>query len=174
MGDLYYYGARGLTRDQPLALQYFERAARLNNANGLCGAAAMYLKGEGCVKNTTQAIAYFEQAALQNSTRALNGLGYVYFYGQEVPKNVTKAYGYFLGAAEQLTDGDSLGNAALCLEHGLGVNSDMGKAVEFYKTAAVKFGHFDSVKAMGLLYMNVSSCETRLIECLQPLLTLDF
>ena len=54
-GDLYYYGARGLARDQVLAFQYYSRAAAVHDPMGLCGAAAMYLKGEGMpVKNVSQ------------------------------------------------------------------------------------------------------------------------
>ncbi len=34
MGTLYYYGARGLPRDQPRALGYFERAADLGAPEG--------------------------------------------------------------------------------------------------------------------------------------------
>ena len=35
MGDLYYYGARGLPRDQVRAFDFFERAAEHGNAVGL-------------------------------------------------------------------------------------------------------------------------------------------
>ena len=42
--DLYYYGARGLPRDQPRALQYYSQAASAGDPLGMCGAAAMHLK----------------------------------------------------------------------------------------------------------------------------------
>ena len=44
-GDLYYYGARGLPRDQPMALHYFLKAATVHFPMGLCGAAAMVSSG---------------------------------------------------------------------------------------------------------------------------------
>jgi SEL1 protein len=87
MGDLYYYGARGLPRDQPRALQYYYQAATLHDPSGLCGAAAMYVKGEGTEKNVTRAVELYEEAAALGSAKALNGLGYIYFYGQSLPKN---------------------------------------------------------------------------------------
>ena len=34
MGGLYYYGARGLPRDQPQALRYFQQAALLGSPEG--------------------------------------------------------------------------------------------------------------------------------------------
>lgn len=154
MGDLYYYGARGLPRDQTLARQYFDRAAATGDANGLCGAAAMYLKGEGGDKNLTHALQLYEEAAALGSVRALNGLGYIYFYGQEgISKNETKAYLYFLAGAETETDSDALFNAGFCLQQGIGVIKDSIKAASFYLVAARKFGHFDSVYAIGAMYL---------------------
>ena len=88
MGDLYYYGARGLPRDQGQALQYYSNAASAHDPRGQCAMAAMLLKGEGGEKNVSEAIRIYEQAASNGSVTALNGLGYVYFFGNEVPKNM--------------------------------------------------------------------------------------
>ena len=69
-------------------MHYFNAAAAAGDATGMCGAANMYLKGEGGEgKNVTKAIELYEKAAAMGAVRALNGLGYIYFYGQEVPKN---------------------------------------------------------------------------------------
>jgi serine/threonine protein kinase len=108
MGDLYYYGARGLPRDQGLALNYFNQAAHLGDPTGMCGAAAMYLKGEGTTMNVSKAVELYENATRNGTIRAYNGLGYLYFYGSQVPKNETKAFEYFQIAAQYETDGDSL------------------------------------------------------------------
>ena len=72
MGDLYYYGARGLPRDQSMALRYFEQAAdRHGDPTGMCAAAGMYLKGEGADKNVSRAISLYENASSTGSIRAL-------------------------------------------------------------------------------------------------------
>ena len=42
---------------------------------GMCGAAGMYLKGEGTAQNITRAISLYENASSLGSIRALNGLG---------------------------------------------------------------------------------------------------
>ena len=160
-GELYYYGARGLPRDQPRALNYFQRAADAGSVDGMCGVANMNLKGEGTVplghKNVSIAIDYYEKAAALGSIRALNGLGYMYFYGQEVDKNETKAFYYFLAAAETETDQDSLFNTAYCLEAGVGIEKDPVRAAYFYNVAAQKFGNFGSINALGIMYMQVCS-----------------
>lgn len=155
MGELYYYGARGMPRDQPLALQYFEQAANAGDPSGMCGAAGMYLKGEGVSKNVSHAVTLYENASSMGSVRALNGLGYIYFHGQALPQNHTKAYYYFLAAAETLTDGDALFNAAFLLDNGLGVERDTTKALNFYQIGAKQFGHFGCVSSLGSMYMEV-------------------
>ena len=155
MADLYYYGARGLPRDHPRALRYYEQAAELGNQDGLCGAAGMYLKGEGAPANVTRAVDMYENATTMGSIRALNGLGYMYFYGQSVPQNYTKALDYFLAAAAYETDGDSLFNAAHCLEHGIGGAVDVPRAVQLYSVAANKLGSFNSIHTLAGMYIEV-------------------
>lgn len=87
LGDWYYFGSHGLPRNQEQALSYYEQAASSGSADGKCGAAGMYLLGEGGVQNSSHAIELYESAASQGSVRALNGLGYIYFFGKTVPKN---------------------------------------------------------------------------------------
>lgn len=159
MGDLYYYGARGLPQDHGRALEYFRQAADAGNAQGMCGVANMYLKGEGASQNITEAIAWYENATLLDSVRAYNGLGYMYFYGQHVPQNYTKALSYFMHAASYENDGDSLFNAAYCLEQGYGVvektEATLAKAVYLYQVAANKLGHFGSIQTLGFMHLEV-------------------
>ena len=87
MGDLYYYGARGMPRNQMLAREFFSDAASRGSLEGVCGLAGMHLKGEGGPKNLSKAIELYESAASEGSIRALNGLGYLYFFGEEIEKN---------------------------------------------------------------------------------------
>lgn len=152
MGDLHYYGARGLPQDHVRALQYFEQAARAGDATGMCGAANMYLKGEGTPKNLTKAMALYENATSLDSIRALNGLGYLYFYGNnELPVNQTKAFEYFLRAASFEKDGDSVFNAAYCYDQGIGTEKNLERAVYFYTVGAKKLGNFNCVQALAII-----------------------
>ena len=79
----------------------------------------------------------------------------MYYFGQSVPKNSSKAFEYFLMAASFETDADSIFNAGHCLEHGLGTEVDLSRAVEFYSIAANKLGNFDSIQALGNMYLEV-------------------
>jgi len=155
LGEMYYYGARGLPRDQVRALELYNNAAAAGNEHAMCGAAAMLLKGEGGPKNVSRAVALYDEAASKGLVRAFNGLGYVYFFGHgdEAPMNKTKAFHYFLLATESGGDSDSWFNAGYCLENGIGTEEDVARAASFYLTAATKFGHFDSVLALGNMHL---------------------
>ncbi len=121
----------------------------------MCGAANMFLKGEGAPVNVSKAIELYESATANGSVRAYNGLGYLYFYGNQVEKNETKAFQYFLLAASFENDGDALFNAGYCLEHGIGVTANLSRAMHYYSLAAQKAGHFQSIKTMGQFTLEV-------------------
>lgn len=130
----------------------------------------MYLKGEGADKNVTKAIELYEKGSDMGNVKAKNGLGFIYFYGKERPKNETKAFNYFLESALTETEPDSLFNCGHCLQHGIGVDKDLSRAYEFYKIAAHKFGHFDSITAIGVMKLEGIGVQRSAIEAL-PYLT---
>ena len=123
-GDLLYWGARGVARDQGRARRFFGIAAESGHAHARCLYAAMLLRGEGGPPDHGAAVAHYEAAAAAGSAKALNGLGYEYFYGHTLDKNATRAFGYFSEAARLDADGDSNFNAAHCLATGTGVARD--------------------------------------------------
>lgn len=155
MGDLYYWGARGVPRDQEQALRYFERAAQAGHVSSQAALAGMLLKGEGADQDNATAIDWYEKAAMQNHTRALNGLGFIHFYGSSgVPENKSLALEFFERAALNEEDGDSLFNAGYCYAIGVGAPRNMSRAIFFYDIAARKFGHFDAVFELGKVWMH--------------------
>lgn len=159
MGDLYYWGARGIPRDHERAFHYFERAAQAGNADAQCAVANMLLRGEGGVEqDNTTAIAWYERAAeAQNHPRALNGLGFIHFHGSAgMNENKTRALELFERAANEQRDGDSLFNAGYCHANGIGTadgRTNMTRAIELFETAAHTFGHFDSVMQLAEIWM---------------------
>ena len=165
MGDLFYYGSRGLARDQVRAREYFRRAADTpyHDTAGQVGIGNMLLKGEGGAKNLTEAMEWYKMAADKNSTRALNGLGYLYFHGDAdggLEKNTTKAFDMFHRAASvKNTDGDSLFNTGHCYWEGVGVEQDLNIAVSYFQRAANDFGHFGSIHKMGKALLDGNGVE---------------
>ncbi|KAJ8540735.1 hypothetical protein ON010_g12493 [Phytophthora cinnamomi] len=154
MGDLYYWGARGVPRDHVQAYNYFNRAAHAGDVNSQSAVAGMLLKGEGTAQDNITAIKWYEKAAAKNHTRALNGLGFSHFHGSGgVKENKSLALKYFERAAENQEDGDSVFNAGYCHAMGLGTNVNISRAMEFYDVAARHFGHFDAIFEMGKMLM---------------------
>lgn len=157
LGSIYYYGARGMARDQVQAFRWFERAARLGDPVGQAAAADLLMKGEGIVKNATEAVVWYQKAADQGSIRGLNGLGFANYRGIGIDgaptPNYTAALMYFEEAAEQGSDSDSLWNAGKMHLDGLGgENASAARGVELLRRAAAQFGHFDAVLELGRMY----------------------
>ncbi|RLN14110.1 hypothetical protein BBJ28_00017954 [Nothophytophthora sp. Chile5] len=154
MGDLYYWGAHGVTRDHAQAYHYFERAAQAGNTESQSAVAGMLLKGEGAAQDNATAIEWYEKAAEKNHTRALNGLGFIHFHGSGgVSENKSLALEYFERAAANEEDGDSVFNAGYCHATGLGTAVNVTRAMQFYDVAVNKFGHFAAIFEMGKIYM---------------------
>ncbi|OWZ16842.1 Suppressor of lin-12 [Phytophthora megakarya] len=155
MGDLYYWGAHGISRDHAQAYNYFHRAAQAGSVNSQAAVAGMLLKGEGTAQDNVTAIKWYERASEKNNTRALNGLGFIHFHGSGgVPENKSLALEFFELAAGNEEDGDSIFNAGYCHAIGLGTNVNISRAMEYYDVAARKFGHFDAIFEMGKILMN--------------------
>ena len=145
MGDLYYYGARGLGRDQARARELFLRAGAAGHVLGQRGAANMLLKGEGGPKNVSHAIGLYERAAAQNDTAALNGLGFIYYTGDVVPRNASLAFRYFNDAASGPDPGgDSLFNLGFCYNAGVGTEENATRARDIFTQVSL---HYPSVNA---------------------------
>jgi SEL1 protein len=174
MGDLYYWGARGIPRDHERAFHYFERAAQAGNADAQCAVANMLLRGEGGVEqDNTTAIAWYERAAeAQNHPRALNGLGFIHFHGSAgVSENKTRALELFERAANEQRDGDSLFNTGYCFANGIGTTdgrTNMTRAIELFETASHKFGHFDSVMQLAEIWMRGVATREETVDCVDP------
>ena len=171
MGDLYYWGARGVERDHVRAYEYFRRAADAGDIDGQVALAGMLLKGEGTEQDTATAVALYEAAAEKGNIKALNGLGYAYFFGKTVEKDEKKALEYFERGAILEVHGDSLYNAGYMYYNGIGTSVNKTKAAEYYEKAALKFGQFNAVYELGKMHLygnGVERSARKAIDYLRP------
>uniref|UniRef100_A0A7S3JRD6 LamG-like jellyroll fold domain-containing protein n=1 Tax=Aureoumbra lagunensis TaxID=44058 RepID=A0A7S3JRD6_9STRA len=154
--DLFYWGARGFTRDHARARRYLQHAVQAHDhTHAMALYAAMLLRGEGGPANHEEALKFYEKAASRGSVAALNGLGYEYFFGTgSTPANKSKAFHYFLEATAYNQDGDSYFNAAHCLHQGHGTRIDLPRAATLYERGAAQFGHFDASLQLAYLRYN--------------------
>ena len=155
LGDLYYYGARGMPRDHAASFAHYARAATVGdtavaagtgpgNSHAWAKLASMHMKGEGTRENYTAARLAFEKAAsLDDNPKGHNGLAYLYYYGKGVPQNYTIALRSFEAAATQ-GNSDAAFNAGLMYKEGRGATANTSAAERYFASAA-QHGHVDAI-----------------------------
>ena len=155
MGQLHYYGHRGLPHSPQLAAKYFTQAAAAGDSNAMTNLGQMHLNGlidtEGEHDGNVTALQLFQAAAEQGNPHAQTSLGMLYLTGGVVPVNYTLAYHYFFQANKR---GHPEAQFRLGVMHftGLGVEAHMGQAY-LYFTASAFQGHVRSL-------FNVAQMET--------------
>jgi len=167
LANLLYWGGRGFARDHVRARELWDEVGLdHDHIGGLCGAASMYIRGEGNGDegggaDVAKAVMRYELAVEigrgggGDYVCALNGLGYAWFLGQGgLVKNQTKGFEYFLeGSSVENNDADSLTNAAHCYATGQGVEKDAKMAKALYERAA-HIGSFEGAYEMGRRWLN--------------------
>eukprot|EP00960_Hanusia_phi_P071185 767491-Hanusia_phi.AAC.5 len=101
LGQLYYFGARGIEQNYAEALRWYELAAEQGDANALGHIGNMYVQGIHVEANNETALKYFRQGAEKGNGIAINGLGYMNLYGMGLPQSSSEAVKLFSNAAEQ-------------------------------------------------------------------------
>ena len=163
LGDLYYYGARGMPMDHAASFEQYSRAAAVGNSNALSRIASMHMKGEGTAENHTAAREAFEQsAAIDDNPKGHNGLAYLYYYGKGVEQNYTTALRSFEAAA-RAGNTDASFNAGLMHKEGRGTVVNMTAAEHFFVKAAGS-GHFDAIFMLGGLFL-MGETDDNVIQC---------
>lgn len=99
IGNIFYYGARGVAQDYSMARRYFYQAAAQGNAVSMAYLGQIYVDGLGVAQNNETALEYFRKASEMGNPAGIHGLGYMYFHGLGVKKDVQLALSYFKKAA---------------------------------------------------------------------------
>ncbi|ABI77722.1 conserved domain protein [Hyphomonas neptunium ATCC 15444] len=90
---------RGVTKDLPRALGYYERAAEAGDTMAAYNAGQIHLMGEGVIPpNHVKAIRYIELSAKANEGKALMTLGYIYETGLTGLQDVNLSRDYYYRA----------------------------------------------------------------------------
>jgi SEL1 protein len=101
LGQLNYYGIRGVAQDFTKAAEHFQAALDKGETSALGSLGHMYALGLGVPKDHAVAYKHFKKGAETGQAAAQNGLGYLYAHGLHVPYARGKALHYFKLAAEQ-------------------------------------------------------------------------
>ncbi|GET03246.1 kinase-like domain-containing protein [Rhizophagus clarus] len=134
IGECYSLGL-GITRNEKLAFEHYEKAA---NKGILCGNNSMgycYLTGLGAERDFKKAFYWLEKAANNGNTKAMYNLGNCYKNGIGAKKDYNKAFELFKQSAEKGYPGGIM-ELGYCYDKGIGTKIDKQKAFELYQNAA--------------------------------------
>lgn len=139
LGEGYYFGCNGKSKDYEKAAANFHIAAKAGDAYSQYVLGFCYEKGQGVEKSAQEAVKWYRKSAKQgekNAIERLKGLGNDYYDGNNgKSKDYEKAVEYYLIAAEA---GDAYSQYSLgfCYEKGQGVKQSSQEAAKWYRKAA--------------------------------------
>ena len=158
IGKMFCYGL-GTEQDYEKAFEWFERSAKQTNKFAQFSLANLYYYGSGEEKDLSQAFLWYQRASSQGQPYAAYSIAQMYRYGEYVTKDNDTAQRYYKQALSGFLkiENDDMANDDLfyklgqMFKLGLGTDSDVTKAIEYFKRSAEmnnKNGFFEYGKAL--------------------------
>lgn len=127
IGNHYFSASNGFEKNDTLAIDYFLKAASLNNTEAMNQLAYIYHTGSGVEKNENTMLEWYKKAASLGCAKALTNLGNIYAKGIGVEQSFQQAKIYFISAADK-GDPTAMSNLSYLYFNGLGVEKDENEA----------------------------------------------
>ena len=150
LGWMYERGFLSEEPDYVKALEFYEKAASLNNADGYCRVALYLANGYSGVKDPVKSREYYEKAAELGACFALVELAFLYENGDGVEKNYEKSFELISKAAEQGYP-YAMFRVGLYMEKGVLGEVKPEEAFAWY-TKAAEADDNDAIFALGRCY----------------------
>ena len=158
IGKMFCYGL-GTEQDYEKAFEWFERSAKQKNKFAQFSLANLYYYGSGIEKDLSQAFLWYQRSSSQGQPYAAYSIAQMYRYGEYVTKDNDTAQRYYQQALSGFLkiENDDMANDDLfyklgqMFKLGLGTDSDVTKAIEYFKRSAEmnnKNGLFEYGKAL--------------------------
>ena len=158
IGKMFCYGL-GTEQDYEKAFEWFERSAKQKNKFAQFSLANLYYYGSGVEKDLSQAFLWYQRSSSQGQPYAAYSIAQMYRYGEYVTKDNDTAQRYYQQALSGFLkiENDDMANDDLfyklgqMFKLGLGTNSDVTKAIEYFRRSAEmnnKNGFFEYGKAL--------------------------
>jgi TPR repeat protein len=141
---------KGVPKNEIKAAEYFEKAAKLGNANAQYSLAKLWLSKDDYADKVDKAIEWLEKSAEQDNSFAKYTLGTLYL--KEDRKNVFYVLHYLKESAAQGNQFAQYSLGKLYLED-KDVKKDIGKALEFLLKSADQSNQFAQY-TLGKLYLD--------------------
>ncbi len=158
IGKMFCYGL-GTEQDYQKAFEWFERSAKQKNKFAQFSLANLYYYGSGIEKNLSQAFLWYQRASSQGQPYAAYSIAQMYRYGEYVTKDNDTAQRYYQQAlsaflkieSDDMANDDLFYKLGQMFKLGLGTDSDVTKAIEYFRCSAEmnnKNGLFEYGKAL--------------------------
>lgn len=161
LGDIYSKGINEdsfiIKQDSAKAIEWYEQAAELMNAESMNKIGICYLDGYIVEKNPETAVEWFRKAAILGNATAQYKIAHCYYTGMGVVQNYKLAAEWYHKAAEQ-GNKDAQNRLGNFYYSGKGVIKDYTKAVEWFKKAADQ-GYEWAQKNLANCYYNGEGVE---------------
>ena len=158
IGKMFCYGL-GTEQDYEKAFEWFERSAKQKNNFAQFSLANLYYYGSGIEKDLSQAFLWYQRASSQGQPYAAYSIAQMYRYGEYVTKDNDTAQRYYKQAlsgflkieSDDMANDDLFYKLGQMFKLGLGTDSDVTKAIEYFRRSAEmnnKNGLFEYGKAL--------------------------
>lgn len=158
IGKMFCYGL-GTEQDYEKAFEWFERSAKQKNKFAQFSLANLYYYGSGIEKDLSQAFLWYQKSSSQGQPYAAYSIAQMYRYGEYVTKDNDTAQRYYQQALSgflkiennDMANDDLFYKLGQMFKLGLGTDSDVTKAIEYFKRSAEmnnKNGLFEYGKAL--------------------------
>ena len=158
IGKMFCYGL-GTEQDYEKAFEWFERSAKQKNKFAQFSLANLYYYGSGVEKDLSQAFLWYQKSSSQGQPYAAYSIAQMYRYGEYVTKDNDTAQRYYKQAlsgflkieSDDMANDDLFYKLGQMFKIGLGTDSDVTKAIEYFRRSAEmnnKNGLFEYGKAL--------------------------
>lgn len=158
IGKMFCYGL-GTEQDYEKAFEWFERSAKQKNKFAQFSLANLYYYGSGIEKDLSQAFLWYQKSSSQGQPYAAYSIAQMYRYGEYVTKDNDTAQRYYQQAlsgflkieSDDMANDDLFYKLGQMFKFGLGTDSDVTKAIEYFRRSAEmnnKNGLFEYGKAL--------------------------
>lgn len=158
IGKMFCYGL-GTEQDYEKAFEWFERSAKQKNKFAKFSLANLYYYGSGVEKDLSQAFLWYQRSSSQGQPYAAYSIAQMYRYGEYVTKDNDTAQRYYQQAlsaflkieSDDMANDDLFYKLGQMFKLGLGTDSDVTKAIEYFRRSAEmnnKNGLFEYGKAL--------------------------
>ena len=158
IGKMFCYGL-GTEQDYEKAFEWFERSAKQKNKFAQFSLANLYYYGSGVEKDLSQAFLWYQKSSAQGQPYAAYSIAQMYRYGEYVTKDNDTAQRYYKQAlsgflkieSDDMANDDLFYKLGQMFKFGLGTDSDVTKAIEYFRRSAEmnnKNGLFEYGKAL--------------------------